>query len=111
MQFVPRIVGVRDGLPLLEDGRTLPVTNVIWCTGFQPGFDWIDLPVFGGEHAEPKHRSGVVEGEPGLYFVGLPFLHAMSSPMIHGVGRDAARIAEAIKVQRRSGSAVAAARA
>ena len=111
VQFVPRIVGARDGLPLLEDGRTLPVANVIWCTGFQPGFEWIDLPVFGGEHGEPKHRSGVVEGEPGLYFVGLPFLHAMSSPMIHGVGRDAARIVEAIKVLRRSGSAVAAARA
>ncbi len=111
VKFVPRIVGARDGLPLLEDGRTLPVANVIWCTGFQPGFEWIDLPVFGGEHGEPKHRSGVVESEPGLYFVGLPFLHAMSSPMIHGVGRDAARIVEAIKVQRRSGSAVAAARA
>ena len=111
VQFVPRIVGARDGLPLLEDGRTLPVANVIWCTGFQPGFEWIDLPVFGGEHGEPKHRSGVVDGEPGLYFVGLPFLHAMSSPMIHGVGRDAARIVEAIKMQRHGGSAVAAARA
>jgi len=97
VQFAPRIVGARDGLPLLEDGRTLPVANVIWCTGFQPGFDWIDLPVFGGEHGEPKHRGGVVEGEPGLYFVGLPFLYSMSSSMIHGVGRDAARIVEAIR--------------
>ena len=111
VQFVPRIVGARDGLPLLEDGRTLPIANVIWCTGFQPGFDWIDLPIFGGEHGEPKHRSGVVEGEPGLYFVGLPFLHAMSSPMIHGVGRDAARIVDAIRLRQRSGSAVASMRA
>jgi putative flavoprotein involved in K+ transport len=110
VQFVPRIVGARDGLPLLEDGRTLPVTNVVWCTGFQPGFDWIDLPVFGGEHGEPKHRSGVAEDAPGLYFVGLPFLYSMSSSMIHGVGRDAARIVEAISLQRRAGSAVAAAR-
>jgi putative flavoprotein involved in K+ transport len=109
VEFVPRVVGARDGLPLLEDGRTLPVTNVIWCTGFQAGFDWIDLPVFGGEHGEPKHRSGVVEGEPGLYFVGLPFLHAMSSSMIHGVGRDAARIVDAIRLRRRSGSTVVAA--
>ena len=31
--------------------------------------------------------------EPGLYFVGLHFLYSMSSEMIHGVGRDAARIA------------------
>ena len=30
---VPRTTGVRDGRPLLEDGRTLGVANVIWCTG------------------------------------------------------------------------------
>jgi putative flavoprotein involved in K+ transport len=73
----PRVVGVRNGLPLLEDGRTLAVTNVVWCSGFHPGFDWIDLPVFGSD-GEPRHQSGVVENQPGLYFVGLPFLHAMS---------------------------------
>src|SRR6266542_2603061 len=42
-----RVVGVRDGLPSLEGDRVLPVANVIWCTGFHPGFSWIDLPVFG----------------------------------------------------------------
>jgi putative flavoprotein involved in K+ transport len=71
---------------------------VIWCTGFHAGFHWIDLPIFDGE-GEVSHRSGVVESQPGLYFVGLPFLHAMSSSMIHGVGRDAARIAEAIRLR------------
>jgi putative flavoprotein involved in K+ transport len=88
---VPKTVGVRDGLPLLEDGRVLDVANVVWCTGFHPGHSFIDLPVFDTEGA-PLHESGVVNGEPGLYFVGLHFLHAMSSTMIHGVGRDAARI-------------------
>ena len=70
----------------------LKVSNVLWSNGFHPGFDWIDLPVFDARGA-PRHRSGVVDAQPGLYFVGLPFLHAMSSSMIHGVGRDAARIA------------------
>jgi putative flavoprotein involved in K+ transport len=102
VERVPRVVGVRDGRPLLQDGRTLDVANVIWCTGFHPGFDWIDLPVF-GDDGEPLHQSGVVESHPGLYFVGLPFLHAMSSSMIHGVGRDAARIVEAIKHRLRAG--------
>jgi putative flavoprotein involved in K+ transport len=41
----------------------------------------------------------VVEKQPGLYFVGLTFLYAMSSSMIHGVGRDAARIVRAIKAR------------
>jgi putative flavoprotein involved in K+ transport len=88
---VPRTVGVHDGLPLLEDSRLLEVANVIWCTGFHPGFSWIDLPVF-GEDGRPVHDGGVVRQQPGLYFVGLMFLYAASSTMIHGVGRDAARI-------------------
>lgn len=96
VERTPRVVGVRDGLPLLEDGRTLAVTNVIWCSGFDSGFDWIDLPVF-GDDGEPTHKSGMVESQPGLFFIGLPFLHAMSSSMIHGVGRDAARIVGAIR--------------
>ena len=97
---VPRVAGVRNGLPLLEDGRVLDVANVVWCTGFHPGFSWIDLPVFGPD-GEPQHDRGVVSSEPGLYFVGLHFLFAMSSVMIHGVGRDAERIADRISATRR----------
>jgi putative flavoprotein involved in K+ transport len=96
---VPRVIGVREGLPLLADGRTVAAANVIWCTGFDPGFDWIDLPVFAAD-GEPMHQSGLVESPPGLYFVGLNFLHAMSSAMVHGVGRDAARIVQAIRNSR-----------
>jgi putative flavoprotein involved in K+ transport len=92
---VPRVVGVRNGLPLLEDGRVLDVANVVWCTGFDADFSWIDLPIF-GTGGEPQHDGGIVASEPGLYFVGLHFQYAFSSDMIHGVGRDAARIADAI---------------
>lgn len=92
---VPRTTGVRQGRPLLEDGRTLGVTNVIWCTGFDAGFSWIDLPVF-DERGAPVHWRGVTRAEPGLSFVGLHFLYAMSSSMIHGVGRDAEYVAERI---------------
>ena len=98
---VPKVTAVRDGQPLLEDGRTLNVANVVWCTGFDPGFSWIDLPVFGA-NGEPRHQAGLVADEPGLYFVGLHFLYAFSSDMIHGVGRDAARIAEAIAMRESS---------
>ena len=101
VERVPRVTGVKDGLPVLEDGRALDVANVIWCTGFHPGFSWIDLPVF-GEDGEPIHERGVVVNEPGLYFVGLHYLYAMSSTMIHGVGRDAEYIAEAIVARARS---------
>jgi putative flavoprotein involved in K+ transport len=98
---VPRVIGSRVGLPLLDDGRVLDVANVIWCTGFHPGFSWIDLPVF-AEDGVPNHESGVALGEPGLYFVGLPFIYALSSTMIHGVARDAERIAQVIDTRTRA---------
>jgi putative flavoprotein involved in K+ transport len=76
VERVPRVVGVRNGLPLLEDGWVLAAANVLWCTGYHPGFSWIDLPVFGTEG--PMHERGVVEGDPGLYSVGLEFLYTKS---------------------------------
>jgi putative flavoprotein involved in K+ transport len=99
IQRIGRVVGTRDGLPLLEDQRVLPVENVIWCTGFRPDFSWIDLPVFGGQDNEPKepiHVRGIVANEPGLYFVGLAFLYAMSSGFLPGVGRDATHVVKHI---------------
>jgi putative flavoprotein involved in K+ transport len=95
VERVPRVAGVRNGLPELADGRLLDVGNVIWGTGFNTRFDWIDMPVF-DERGDPGHRRGVVAAAPGLYFVGLHFLHALSSGMIQGVGRDAAYVAKRI---------------
>jgi len=96
---VPRVVGVRDGLPLLADDRVLDVENVIWCTGYHAGFSWIDLPVFGADGL-PMHDRGIVAAEPGLYFVGLHFLFSMTSETISGVERDAKRIVAAIAARR-----------
>jgi len=104
---VPRTAGIRDGRPLLDDGELLDVTNVVWCTGYEPGFSWIDLPVFDAD-GRPLHRRGVSLAEPGLSFVGLHFLHAMSSAMIHGVGRDAEYIAERIASDRHAAASVGA---
>lgn len=94
IERVTRTAGVQEGQPVLEDGRVLPATNVLWCTGFEAGFDWIDLPVHGP--LEPRHASGRALDVPDLWFVGLFFQHALSSAMVHGVGRDAARAAAAI---------------
>jgi putative flavoprotein involved in K+ transport len=105
---VPRVVGARGGMPLLEDGRVLDVANVVWCTGFKPSLSWIDLPVFGAD-GEPRHQAGIAEEEPGLFFVGLKFLYAFSSDMIHGVGRDAARVAAAVAARQSAQPAAVAA--
>ena len=104
IERVARTVGVEAGLPLLADARVLRVRNVIWCTGYQHGFPWIDLPIYGdnGGH-EPVHEQGVVPNVPGLYFVGLHFLYAMSSATLIGVGRDAGRIVGVLASRVRSG--------
>ncbi|MEP7000975.1 MAG: NAD(P)-binding domain-containing protein [bacterium] len=95
VQRVGRTTGVSSGKPRLDDGRVLDVTNVIWCTGFEPGLDWVDLPLL-DDRGEPKHERGLIPSEPGISFVGQHFLYAMSSAMVHGVARDAERIANAI---------------
>ncbi len=89
---VPRMTGVEGGRPLLEDGAVLDVASVVWCTGFEPGLSWLDLDVL-DDAGRPRHRSGIVEEVPGLYVVGQDFLFALSSGQVHGVSRDAARIA------------------
>jgi putative flavoprotein involved in K+ transport len=99
VQRVARVSGVRDGKPILEDGRVLDVANVIWCTGYRAGFSWIDLPVF-DDHGLPIHERGAVAKAPGLYFLGLAFIYSASSTMIHGVSRDAEYTARAIANRR-----------
>ena len=92
---VSRVVGARDGKPMLDDGQLLDVSNVIWCTGFRAGLDWIKLPIF-DDSGRVKQYRGAVEGEPGLYVCGLHFQHSTSSTMIHGAARDAGYVADKI---------------
>ncbi len=95
VERVARVEGLRDGQPVLVDGRVLEIDSVIWCTGFRPAFDWIHLPIL-GPGGLPRHERGAVVGEPGLSFVGLPFQTGFLSPLVGGVGADAAEIVDGI---------------
>jgi putative flavoprotein involved in K+ transport len=97
-----RIVGVEDGRPVLDDGRVLDVANVVWCTGFRNDFSWIRVPFDLEPDGYPAQRRGVVPSAPGLYFVGMLFLHSFSSMLILGAGRDAKRVAKHIVSRRPS---------
>jgi putative flavoprotein involved in K+ transport len=108
VERVARVTGVRNGRPLLEDGRILDVGNVVWCTGFRYEFSWIDLPTIAADR-EPLHDRGVAVDAPGLYFVGLVFQTAATSDVIPGVGRDAAHIARHLSRARAARTARAAA--
>jgi putative flavoprotein involved in K+ transport len=103
-----RVTGASDaGKPVLADGTVLDVTTIIWCTGFEHHFEWIDLPVFDQE-GWPREYRGVVDEAPGLFFCGLVFQYAFSSMVLPGVGRDAAYVAGKIAERSRSRPRVAA---
>ena len=87
-----RTIGVVDGMPELDDGSVVDVRNVVWCTGFEPDFSWIDVPFAREDDGYPVQYRGVVDSAPGLYFVGLVFLHSFASMLVRGTGRDAERV-------------------
>ena len=89
------MTGVKAGIPLLADGRTLSVKNVIWCTGYHHEFPWIDLPIF-DKGGDVVHQAGIIHNVPGIYFVGLNFLYSMTSATLMGIGRDSERVVDAL---------------
>jgi putative flavoprotein involved in K+ transport len=101
VERVGRTTGVVGGHPEVGGDDVLDVANVVWCTGFSPGFDWIDLPVF-DDQGDVIHDRGVVESEPGLYFVGLKFLYSALSDTLLAIGRDSGYVVEDISTSDRS---------
>jgi putative flavoprotein involved in K+ transport len=75
------------------------ITTVIWCTGFQSDFSWIEIPVFDGK-GYPCHDRGVTDIK-GLYFLGLPWLYTWGSGRFSGVARDATYLADYIMARRK----------
>ncbi|WP_285425639.1 MSMEG_0569 family flavin-dependent oxidoreductase [Pseudomonas sp. efr-133-TYG-103a] len=80
----------RHTLNLAEQG----ITSIIWCIGFTPDFTWVEAPVFNGR-GHPGHVRGVTT-QPGLYFLGLPWLYTWGSGRFSGVARDAEYVVEHI---------------
>ena len=92
-------------LPQLRDGydaeiihkldlKSAGITNVIWATGYKFDFGIVKLPVF-DEDGYPVQKRGVTD-YPGLYFIGLPYLHNSDSATFNGVGDDASYVVSVI---------------
>ena len=89
----------RPAEPALElDVSAAGITSVVWSIGFRSDFSWVRCPVQ-DERGHVRHDRGVTE-VPGLYFLGLPWLHSWGSGRFFGVGRDAEHLLEAILAQR-----------
>jgi putative flavoprotein involved in K+ transport len=77
------------------DIRAAGITSLIWSGGYKFDFSWVHLPVF-DEDGFPVQQRGVTVF-PGLYFLGMPWLHTLKSGLLLGVGEDAAYIASKIE--------------
>jgi putative flavoprotein involved in K+ transport len=85
--------------PVLEiDLVASGVTTIIWATGFSVDYSWLHVDAF-DENGRPRHRRGV-SSEPGVYFLGLPWLSRRGSSFIWGVWHDAAFLADHMVTQR-----------
>lgn len=74
------------------------ITSIVWATGYALDFGWLQVDTFGAD-GRPKHHCGVSD-EPGLYFLGLPWLSRRGSAFIWGAWHDAKYIADQIAIQR-----------
>ncbi|MEO0622816.1 MAG: NAD(P)/FAD-dependent oxidoreductase [Pseudomonadota bacterium] len=74
------------------------ITTILWATGYALDFGWLKVDTFGPD-GRPKHQRGVA-AEPGIYFLGLPWLSRRGSSFIWGVWHDAKFIADQIAIQR-----------
>ncbi len=82
-------------LDLAEAG----ITSILWATGYALDFSWLQVEAF-DERGRPKHARGI-SVEPGIYFVGLPWLSRRASSFIWGVWHDAKYLADHIATQRK----------
>lgn len=90
-----RVVAGRGREVELADGTSLPVSSVLWCTGFRPDTGWIDVPGALDASGAPLHEAGASPVH-GLHWMGLPWQTRLNSSIIHGVERDARATARRI---------------
>lgn len=75
---------------------------VIWCTGYESDFQWVEVPVFDGK-GYPGHDRGITSVK-GLYFLGLPWLYTWGSARFSGIARDAHYLADYIVSRKKTPS-------
>lgn len=76
------------GLNLREEN----IGTVIWASGYGFTFDWVKLPIIDAKGIPIQQRGVTIC--PGVYFLGLHWMHTFRSAILAFVGRDAAYLAD-----------------
>lgn len=95
----PKVIGGTDDQITFEDLSTLSVNNIIWATGFESSYPWLDIKEAFDEEGGIIHQRGITE-VVGLYFIGLPWQHRRGSALLQGVGADAEYIVQHLNGER-----------
>ncbi|HEY9648454.1 MAG TPA: MSMEG_0569 family flavin-dependent oxidoreductase [Chroococcidiopsis sp.] len=89
---------IEEDMPI--DYQAANITAVIWSTGYQTDFSWIEVPVFDGK-GYPGHERGVTAVR-GLYFLGLPWLYTWGSGRFSGIAQDAIYLCDYIVARKKA---------
>ena len=92
-----RTTGASGSTVAFAEGGDVEVASVVWATGFALDHSWVHVPVFDAD-GTVVHTRGVT-ASPGLYFLGLSWMHTRGSALLGWVGEDAAHIAEQIQMR------------
>jgi putative flavoprotein involved in K+ transport len=92
----PSVATSAEGLGAV-DLEAAGINSIVWCTGYAFDYSWVHVPCFA--NGTPVQRRGV-SGQPGLYFLGLHWMHTFKSGTFFGVGEDAAYVADQVRRRR-----------
>jgi len=95
IQLKPKAVASHNNQIELADHSKLEVQNIIWATGYNANYSWINLPEAKDDAGNLNHVRGVTSVD-GLYALGLPWQSHRGSALIGGVGKDARYICSLI---------------
>jgi putative flavoprotein involved in K+ transport len=86
--------------PILSlDPSQHDLTTVIWCTGFEGDYDFVQVPGVLNARGQPLEREGLTEA-PGIYFAGVDFSSTRKSGIIVGIAEEAERLVGHIVARR-----------
>lgn len=70
--------------------------RVVLATGYRHATPFSSVEVARTAAGHPRCHRGQSVSHPGLYFVGFPCAHNLTSQYLHGMARDSERVADAI---------------
>ena len=79
--------------PLEIDLDDASISTIVWATGYQPDYGWLDAPVVDAR-GRLRHDGGLVRDAPGMYALGLPVMRTRASTYIHGSADDSTVIVD-----------------